>query len=151
VIRHAVLKQPIDARKAVIPAVTFTDPELAQAGMTEAEARRQGYNSLRILRWPHYDNDRALAEGETHGHIKVVADRAGRILGVTITGAQAGELLAPWTLSIAQGLTIGALAGLAAPYPTLGDAGRRAALSFFAPGLTRSRLRRILGWLRIFG
>ena len=103
------------------------------------------------MRWPYHDNDRAQAERTTHGHIKVVCDAKGKILGATIVGAQAGELIATWALAIAQGMNIRAMAEFVLPYPTLSEIGKRVALDFFAPGLTRSRGRRIIGWLRIFG
>ena len=130
--------------------MTFTDPELAQAGMTEAQARARSIK-IRILRWPYHDNDRAQTERETHGHIKVITTRKGRILGATIVGAEAGELIAMWALAIAQGLNIRALTGIVLPYPTLSEIGKRAAIDFFTPSLTSPLLRRIIGWLRIFG
>ena len=100
----------MNVNKGVIPWVTYTEPELAQAGLTEAQARARRFK-IRILRWPYHDNDRAQTERETHGHIKVVTDRKGRILGATIVGAQAGELIATWVLAIAQGLNIKAMTG----------------------------------------
>ena len=89
----------------MVPWVTYTEPELAQTGLTEAQARARKLK-IHILRWPYHDNDRAQAERETHGHIKVITTRKGKILGATIVGAQAGELIAMWTLAIAQGLNI---------------------------------------------
>ena len=97
-----------------IPWVTYTDPELAQTGITEETARNRRIK-FRILRWPYHDNDRAQAERETHGHIKIVTDRKGRILGATIVGAQAGEMISLWSLAIAQGLNVRALTGVVMP------------------------------------
>jgi len=150
VIRNALFRLPVRVCNDAVPWVTFTDPELAQAGLTEAEARKQRYR-IRILRWPFHDNDRAQTERETRGHIKVVVDKKGKILGVTIVGAQAGELIATWILAIAQGMNIRALTGVVLPYPTLSEIGKRAAIDFFTPSLTRPLLRRIIAWLRIFG
>ena len=99
------------------------------------------------MRWPYHDNDRAQTERETRGHIKVITDKKGKILGATIVGAQAGELIATWTLAIAQGLNIRALTGIVLPYPTLSEIGKRAAIDFFTPSLTRPWLRRIIAWL----
>ena len=93
VIRNALFRLPARVNNDAVPWVTFTDPELAQAGLTEAQARARRIK-IRILRWPYHDNDRAQAERETHGHIKVITTRKGRILGATIVGAQAGELIA---------------------------------------------------------
>ena len=70
--------------------MTFTDPELAHVGLTEAQARER-HRTIRVLRWPYHENDRAQAERETHGHIKVVTAKNGRILGATIVGAHAGR------------------------------------------------------------
>ena len=151
VIRNALFRLPVKVNVHAIPWVTYTEPELAQTGLTEAEARAQGHKKLRILRWPYNDNDRAVAERTPHGHIKVVATPKGKILGVTIVGAQAGELITPWTLAIAQKLNIRAMTGIVLPYPTLSEIGKRAAIDFFTPSLTRPLLRRIIAWLRIFG
>jgi len=150
VIRNALFRLPVRASNDAVPWVTFTDPELAQAGLTEAQARERKIK-IRILRWPYHDNDRAQTERLTHGHIKVITTRKGRILGVTIVGAEAGELIALWVLAIAQKLNIRALTGIVLPYPTLSEIGKRAAIDFFTPSLTSPMLRRIIGWLRIFG
>jgi pyruvate/2-oxoglutarate dehydrogenase complex dihydrolipoamide dehydrogenase (E3) component len=150
VIRNALFRLPVNVHKGVIPWVTFTDPELAQVGMTEAQARAHRYK-IRILRWPYHDNDRAQTERETHGHIKVIVTRGGRILGATIVGAQAGELIATWVLAITQGLNIKEMTGIVLPYPTLSEIGKRAAIDYFTPSLTRPIVRRIIAWMRIFG
>ncbi len=150
VIRNALFRLPVRASNDAVPWVTFTDPELAQAGITEAAARARKMK-IRILRWPYHDNDRAQTERTTHGHIKVITTRKGRILGATIVGAEAGELISLWVLAIAQKLNIRALTGIVLPYPTLSEIGKRAAIDFFTPSLTRPLLRRIIGWLRIFG
>jgi len=150
VIRNALFRLSIKASSDAIPWVTYTDPELAQTGLTEAEARKRHY-SIRILRWPYHDNDRAQTERETHGHIKVVTDSKGMILGATIVGAQAGEMITAWTLAVAQRMNIRAFTDIVIPYPTLSEIGKRAAIDFFTPSLTRPLLRRIIAWLRIFG
>jgi pyruvate/2-oxoglutarate dehydrogenase complex dihydrolipoamide dehydrogenase (E3) component len=150
VIRNALFRLPVSVNNDVIPWVTYTEPELAQTGLGEAEARKRGIK-IRILRWPYHDNDRAQAECETHGHIKVITKMNGKIIGATIVGGQAGELISIWTLAIAQGLNIRAFAGIVVSYPTLAEIGKRAAIDYFTPGLTSPWLRRIIAWLRIFG
>jgi pyruvate/2-oxoglutarate dehydrogenase complex dihydrolipoamide dehydrogenase (E3) component len=150
VIRNALFRLPVRVNNNVVPWVTYTEPELAQTGLTEAQARNRG-SKLRIMRWPYYDNDRAQAERTTHGHIKVITDKKGKILGATIVGPQAGELIATWTLAIAQGLNIRAFTGIVLPYPTLSEIGKRAAIDSFTPSLTSPWVRRIIAWLRIFG
>jgi pyruvate/2-oxoglutarate dehydrogenase complex dihydrolipoamide dehydrogenase (E3) component len=150
VIRNALFRLPVRVNNDVIPWVTYTDPELAQAGLTEALARKRKIK-IRILRWPYYDNDRAQTERETHGHIKVITNRKGKILGVTIVGAQAGELVATWILALSQKLNIRAMTGIVLPYPTLGEIGKRAALDFFTPKLASPWVRRIIAFMRVFG
>jgi pyruvate/2-oxoglutarate dehydrogenase complex dihydrolipoamide dehydrogenase (E3) component len=150
VIRNALFRLPVRLNNDALPWVTFTEPELAQAGLTEARARERRIK-IRILRWPYHDNDRAQAERETQGHIKIITNKKGKILGVTIVGAQAGELISMWSLALAQELNIRAVAGVVLPYPTLAELGKRAAVDFFTPSLTRPFVRRIIAWLRIFG
>ncbi len=150
VIRNALFRQRVRANNDIIPSVTFTEPEVAQAGMTEAEARQRGIK-IKIIRWPYNDNDRAQIERETRGHIKVITAENGKILGATIVGADAGELIAAWSLAVAQMLNISAFADLVLPYPTLAEIGKNAAIDFFAPRLTSPWVRRIIAWLRIFG
>jgi len=147
VIRHALFRLPVKARYNAIPRVTFTDPELAHVGLTDEQAREQGYR-IRVMRWPYYENDRAQAERMTDGHAKVVTNRRGRILGATIVGAHAGELIAPWALAISQRLNIRAMAGAVVPYPTFGEINKRAAIAFFAPAAASPTARRIVRWLR---
>jgi pyruvate/2-oxoglutarate dehydrogenase complex dihydrolipoamide dehydrogenase (E3) component len=150
VIRGALFRLPVRVNNDVIPWVTYTEPELAQTGLSEAQARARGLK-FRILRWPYHDNDRAQAERATRGHIKVIVTTRGRILGATIVGAQAGELITTWSLAIAQKLNIRAMTGIVIPYPTLSEIGKRAAIDYFTPSLTSPLLRRIIGLLRIFG
>jgi pyruvate/2-oxoglutarate dehydrogenase complex dihydrolipoamide dehydrogenase (E3) component len=150
VIRSALFRLPVKVNNDAIPWVTYTEPELAQTGISEAQARQRGL-TFRILRWPYHDNDRAQAERTTHGHIKVIVGKGGAILGATIVGAQAGELINMWTLAIAQKLNIRAMTGIVLPYPTLSEIGKRAAIDYFTPSLTSPWVRRIIGWLRIFG
>ena len=150
VIRHALFRLPARIRYDAIPWVTYTDPELAQVGLTEDQARRAGH-AVRILRWPYHENDRARIERASDGHIKVVTNRRGRILGATIVGRDAGELISIFTLAITQRLNIRALAGFIVPYPTLAEIGKRAAMSHFTSSLTSPMVRRIIGWLRRLG
>lgn len=147
VIRHALFRLPVKVRYNAVPWVTFTDPELAHVGLTDEQARKQGYR-IRVMRSPYYENDRAQAERMTEGHVKVVTSVRGRILGATIVGAYAGELIAPWTLAINQGLNIRAVAEMVAAYPTFGEANKRAAMMFFASAAANPTVRRIVRWLR---
>jgi pyruvate/2-oxoglutarate dehydrogenase complex dihydrolipoamide dehydrogenase (E3) component len=150
VIRNALFRLPVKVNAEAVPRVTFTDPELAHVGLTEAQARSRAI-AMRVLRWPYHENDRAQAERETVGHIKVVTDRRGKILGATIVGAAAGELITTWTLAISRGLNIRTLAGMIVPYPTLAEIGKRAAVTYFLPSLTSVWVRRTIALLRRFG
>jgi pyruvate/2-oxoglutarate dehydrogenase complex dihydrolipoamide dehydrogenase (E3) component len=150
-IKHLLFRLPVGLQVDEIPRVTFTEPELAHVGLTGERAEEVHGGAIRLLRWPYLDNDRAQAERETHGHIKVVTDTKGLILGVTIVGAAASEQISTWTLAINHGLNIRAMADLVVPYPTYMEVGKRAAISFFAPKLSTSWVRRLSGFLRRFG
>jgi pyruvate/2-oxoglutarate dehydrogenase complex dihydrolipoamide dehydrogenase (E3) component len=150
VIRHALFRLPIKASHDAVPRITFTDPQLAHVGLTEREAHERS-RPIRILRWPYHDNDRAQTERATAGHIKVLTDPKGQILGATIVGANAGEIITTWVLAMSQRMNIRAIAGLIVPYPTYAEVGKRAAMTYFTPSLTSTWVRRIIGWLRRLG
>ncbi|MBI1777540.1 MAG: FAD-dependent oxidoreductase [Proteobacteria bacterium] len=150
VIRNALFRLPARVDYRALPWVTYTDPELAQVGMTEAAARKQ-LAKIRLLRWPFHDNDRAHTERTLEGMAKVVTTSRGRILGAGIVGAHAGELILPWALAISQGMGIGKMASLIAPYPSLSEVSKRAAASFFTPSLFGERTRRVVRFLARFG
>jgi pyruvate/2-oxoglutarate dehydrogenase complex dihydrolipoamide dehydrogenase (E3) component len=151
VVRSALFGLPVKVRTTLVPRVTFTDPELAQLGLTESEARRQHGDAVSVARWPFRDNDRAVADGRTDGFVKVIVGRRGRILGVSIVGAGAGDLLQPWTLALENGLGLRAMAGTLVPYPTRGEASRRAAVGHFAGLAANPWVRRIIGLVTRFG
>jgi pyruvate/2-oxoglutarate dehydrogenase complex dihydrolipoamide dehydrogenase (E3) component len=132
VIRNAMFRLPVRVDNLTIPRVTFSDPELAQVGMTEREAR-VAHREVKIARADFADNDRAVTEREREGFIKVVVGRGSAILGATIVGAHAGELILPWVMAMTRRLPLSAMAGLVVPYPTLGDISRRAASNHYAP------------------
>lgn len=151
IIRHVLFRQRRKAGDGVIPWVTYTDPELAHVGLTETQARERHGKRVRVLRHDFSGNDRSQAERKTKGFVKIVALRNGRILGASIVGHQAGELLAPWVLAITKGIRLSAMAQTVLPYPTLAEAGKRAAVSHYA-GLAQSRLARaIIAMLKWFG
>jgi pyruvate/2-oxoglutarate dehydrogenase complex dihydrolipoamide dehydrogenase (E3) component len=150
VVRRALFRLPVRVKLDAVPRVTFTDPELAHVGLTDEQAAER-HNAIRVLRWPYHENDRAQAERETRGHIKVVTTKKGRILGATIVGPAAGELITAWTLAVSQGMNIRAFAGIVVPYPTFAEIGKRAAITFFTPRLVGPWVRRVLALLRAFG
>ncbi len=151
VIRSALFRLPAKVDYAALPRVTYLDPELAQVGLTEAEARAAGYRDLAILRWPLAENDRAIAEGSTRGLVKVVATPKGKILGAGILAPHAGEMIGMWGLAISTGARLSTVAGMIAPYPTLSEAGKRAAGQAFVPRLFAPMTKRIVAFLSRFG
>ncbi|UUX51994.1 FAD-dependent oxidoreductase [Nisaea acidiphila] len=151
VIRSALFRLPAKADLSAVPRVTYTDPELAQVGLLEEEARAKHGEKLRVLRWTYQENDRARAERATEGFIKVIALKNGRVLGATIVGRNAGELIQSWGLAIGQKIKIGAIASSIVAYPTLAEIGKRAAGSFFTETLFSPRMRKIVRFLAAFG
>ena len=143
VIRHMLFGLPVKAT-AAIPRVTYTDPELAEAGLGEAEARARFGKDLRVLRQPFHGNDRAVAEGQPQGLVKIMVGRRGRILGVGLVGPEAGELIQPWLLAMGRGLKVSAMAGQLLPYPTRGEAGRKAAVEYFRDLASNRLLRAVI-------
>jgi pyruvate/2-oxoglutarate dehydrogenase complex dihydrolipoamide dehydrogenase (E3) component len=141
VIRRAVFRLPARLSDAALPRVTYTDPELAQVGLTEAEARAAGH-APQILRWPLAETDRARAERDPVGLVKLVVAR-GRVLGAGILAAHAGEMIGTWTLAIARRVPLAALAGMIVPYPTRAEAAVRAAGSAYLDRLFAPRTRRL--------
>jgi len=150
VIRALLFRLPAREKLGAVPWATFTDPELAHVGMTEADAVKAG-KKIRILRWPFAENDRAQAERRTEGHIKIVAGSRGRILGVTIVGANAAEMINMWALALSKGLGLRDVAGYVAPYPTMSEIGKRAAITYFAGAAGKPVVRRLIGMLRRLG
>lgn len=147
VVPHAMFRRAAKVSYNAVPRVIYTDPEFAQVGLSDEEAKRKGY-AIRVLRWPYHDNDRAQAERLTLGHVKVVTDKRGRLLGVALVGARASELIAPWALAMSAGLDIGAVARFVPASPTLGQISKRAAMSFFPAISVTQRGPRLLRWLR---
>jgi len=134
VIRSALFRLPVKADTRAVPWVTYTEPEIAQVGMTEGEARTEHGDKVEVLRAPYAENDRARAERETEGLAKVIVVK-GRPVGASIVGARAGELIALWALAISADLKIGTVAGMVAPYPSFGEISRQAAGAYYQPRL----------------
>lgn len=133
-IRSILFGLPAKASLRAIPRATYTDPEIAHVGLTESEARARFGDRLTVTRFPFHDNDRAQAQGETRGLVKLMIVK-GRPVGASIVGPHAGELLAPWCLAVSQRMKLSAIAGAVLPYPTLAETGKRAAGAYFSPQL----------------
>ena len=134
IIRSILFALPGRATTAHLPRALYTDPELAQVGLTETEARTRHGAALELARFDFGHNDRALTDRKTAGFIKVMVVR-GRPVGATIVGAQAGELISLWSLVIANRLKMGQVAAMVSPYPTISDINKRVAGAYFSPRL----------------
>ena len=150
VLRAGLMHLPARIEPALIPRVTFTDPEIAVAGLREEEARRR-HGTIRVLRWPFCENDRALAERVPAGHIKLILSKRDIVLGVGIVGPHAGELIVLWQLAISKALKVDDMAGLLMPYPTFSEVSQRAAATAFAGRWRRPWTSRLLRSIRGFG
>lgn len=133
-IRSALFGLPAKTSTAHIPWATYTDPELAQVGLTEAQAREAHGDTLEVVRFEFHHNDRLIAERKTKGLIKAMVVK-GRPIGVSIAGHQAGELANLWSMVIANKLKMKHVAAMVAPYPTVGEINKRVAGAYFSPRL----------------
>lgn len=134
VIRSTLFGLPSKVRTNHIPWATYTEPELAHVGLTEAQARDLHGDRLEIARFELLHNDRAIAERKTKGQIKVMVVK-GRPIGASIVGHQAGESIGIWALALANNLKMSQVAAMIAPYPTIGEVNKRAAGAYFTPRL----------------
>lgn len=133
-LRNIVFRLPARLDRMPIPAAVYTDPEIAQVGLTHAQAiEKYGEDKVRVAAADFADNDRAQTDGAITGGIKLVAAKRGKLLGVSIVGAQASELIGLATLALQGGVKLSALAGLAPPYPTRGEILKKAAGEWYRP------------------
>ena len=146
VVRRALFRLPARIDYRALPRVLYTEPELAQVGLTEDEARAAG-RDVRVVWWKLAENDRAIAEGETRGMVKLVATRRGRLLGAGILSRAAGEMTGVFTLAIERRLRLSALAAMIVPYPTRAEAGKRAAGLFYVRSLFSPATKRLIRFL----
>jgi len=121
-----------------IPWSTFTDPELARIGLSEAQARKQNID-YRVFRFPFAEIDRAIIDGQTAGLVKVIVNKKGRILGAALAGHQAGELIHELALAMKHNINLGKLSGLIHIYPALSQINRRVADTYLKNKLTPTR------------
>jgi pyruvate/2-oxoglutarate dehydrogenase complex dihydrolipoamide dehydrogenase (E3) component len=142
VIRRALFRLPARLDYAALPRVIYTTPELAQVGLTEAEARAAGHR-VKVLRAPLAENDRTVAEADVAGLVKLVV-AGNRVIGAGILAPHAGEMIGQWALAIARRIPVAALAGLIVPYPTRAEAGKRALASLFTPRLFAARTKSLV-------
>lgn len=150
IIRSMLLGLPAKAKTTHIPRVTYTAPELAQIGPTEDEARNEYGSKLTLARAEYTGSDRAIATNQTNGFIKVMVVK-GRPVGVTIVGPNAGELIALWSMAIANNLKLSAISSTVLPYPTMAEINKRAASAYFTPKLFENPMvKRVVGLVQRF-
>ncbi|MCR4265570.1 NAD(P)/FAD-dependent oxidoreductase [Nitratireductor sp. ZSWI3] len=150
VARALLFRLPVRENRAIIPWATYTDPEIAHVGLSEEEARKR-HRRISVLRWPYAENDRAQAERKTEGLIKLVTDRRGRVLGASIVGAGAGEMINFWALAVSRRLGVRDIAAYVAPYPTMAEIGKRASITYFTESTRKPFVRALVRFLHRFG
>lgn len=149
VLRNIVFKLPSKVDYRAIPWVTYTDPELAHVGLGASDALK--HPDSQIIEWPFVDNDRAQTEHTLNGKIKIITDNKARILGVTIVGPHAGELILPWVMAIREKKNLRSFTDVIVPYPTLSEISKRVAGNFYAPKLFSNKTRTLVRWLQKIG
>jgi pyruvate/2-oxoglutarate dehydrogenase complex dihydrolipoamide dehydrogenase (E3) component len=147
IIQNVLFRLPTKAKHTAVPWVTYTDPEVAQVGLNEVDARKEHGDAVQVLRLSFKDNDRAQSEGRTDGLLKIVTTKSGKVLGAGIVGHNAGEMLAPWAMAVASGDKVKRLAQTILPYPTRSEASKRVAGSFFTPKLYSKNVRWLVRFL----
>jgi len=150
VLRRSLFGQPAKSIGSAAPRVVFTEPALASVGLSEDEARTK-HGHVHVLRWPYHENVRAQIERKTQGHVKVITTKRGRILGASIVGADAGELIQMWTLAISQRLNIKAMTQWISPHPTLSEINKGAAIRYFATFPSNPFLRKVIALVAKLG
>ena len=147
-IRSMLFGLPSKQKTSHIPWATYTDPELAQVGLTEAQAQKKFAPRLEVVRFDFHHNDRLIAERKNKGLIKVMVVK-GRPVGASIAGPMAGELIGMWTMAIANNMKMSAIANTVLPYPTVSEVNKRAAGAYFSPRLFESdKVKRIVGFVQ---
>ncbi len=150
VLRRLLTRIPFKVREDHVPWVTYTDPELANIGLTEDEAKKR-LGTIKVYRWPYHENNRAQAERVTEGFVKVITDKKDRIVGAAIVGEHAGELIQMWSLAVSQGMKITAMTQWISPYPTLTEINKRAALGYYAMKAGSPIVRTLVSVMRKLG
>ena len=143
VVRRLALHLPGKMDYSALPWVTYTEPELASVGYNEARAKADGL-SYNLVEVPMSENDRARAEGETSGKMKILYNSRKQILGVQIAGPHAGEMLMPAVRGVAEKWKLGKLLSPVYPYPTVSEIYKSAAGKVLGPALFNKRVRKIL-------
>lgn len=150
VIRNIIFRQRAKANYQAVPWVTYTYPELAHVGLLESEAQASYPDNITISEFEYQENDRAIAEHELSGKIKLITTKKGKILGVSILGLNSGELLAPWIDLINRGEGVRALTKDIIPYPTLSDLNKQVVGEYYKPLIFSVRVKKLVKFLKLF-
>lgn len=132
-----------------MPAVIYTAPEIASVGLSEAQAREK-HSDIRTVHWEFNENDRAIAERSTEGAVKLIARKNGLIVGGSIVGEGAGDLIQMVGLAIGNKMKIVAFTKLISPYPSRGEAVKRAASSWYTDAIFSPKSKKLAGWMSKF-
>lgn len=151
IIQNILFRLRASAKHEAIPRVTYCDPELAQVGLTENQAREQYGDNIRVLHLNFTENDRAQSELRTDGFMKITTAKNDRVLGASIVGKGAGEMIGVWAMIIDQKSKIGSIAKSVFPYPTRSEASKRAAAGYYKPKLFSDRTKWIVKLLSNLG
>ena len=145
--RRAFFKQRTKADSLPVPAVTYTSPEVAQLGLTEAEAREKHGDDITTPSFQFEESDRAIAEADTDGEVKLIV-RKGKLLGASIVGKEAGDLLQLVSVAMSNGLGVKELTNFISPYPTRAEGVKRAANAHYADVVFGKSAKRLVGLLQ---
>lgn len=133
IIRNLYFGLPTAQSSQPIPQAVYTDPPLAGVGLTEAQARAEHGDAVKVSSWPFSENDRAIAEGDMRGGVKLVIGKGAKLLGAHAAGARADDLIQIAGAVMARGGTVRDLTSAVAPYPTRGEVFKRAASKYYEP------------------
>ena len=147
--RRAFYKQRTKADSLPPPAVTYTSPEVAQLGLTEAEARAKFGDKVSTTSFPFHENDRAIAEGKTLGEAKLIV-KGSKILGAHVVGEGAGDIIQLVSVAMSNGLKLTALTNFISPYPTRAEVIKRAASAHYTPIVFGAKMKRLVSILKRF-
>ncbi|HHY50227.1 MAG TPA: NAD(P)/FAD-dependent oxidoreductase, partial [Alphaproteobacteria bacterium] len=149
VVRSALLGIPARPARHTLPRIVQTDPELAETGLTEPEARARHQDRFTILRASFADNDRARATRATYGLAKLIIAPGGRILGAGVVGERAGELAALFSLAIANRLDMRSLARFEPPHPTFAAVARTLGTEYLRSRGVATLVQRLVALVRL--
>lgn len=150
IIRNILFRQRAKVDYRAVPRVTYTYPELAHVGLTFEKAKEQFGDGVKITVFEFADNDRARTEHETMGKIKLITNQKGIVLGVSILGLNAGELLMPWIDLMNRRESIKAFTKNIIPYPTLSEMNKQVVSKYYSPLLFSPLVRKIVKFLKLF-